>query len=155
MSNPVTELENDPFYLRYYTGHQGMHGHEFLEFEYGQGRLRYANNSNYRNDSLIRKEVYVGATVAEELKRIVRDSEITKEDDSAWPKKNVVGRQELEVRIDKEHISFETAKIGSLADVNESADAEGLRVFYYLVQDLKCFIFSLITLHFKIKPIQQ
>ncbi len=50
------------------TGHQGMHGHEFLEFEYGQGellaydgadragRLRYANNSNYRNDSLIRKE---------------------------------------------------------------------------------------------------
>jgi len=31
----------------------------------------------------------------------------------------------------------QTAKIGSLADVNESADAEGLRVFYYLVQDLK------------------
>lgn len=30
-----------------------------------------------------------------------------------------------------------TAKIGSLADVNESSDAEGLRVFYYLVQDLK------------------
>jgi protein mago nashi len=58
------------------------------------------------------------------------------------------------VRIDKEHISFEvrlsllpiwfqdasndqTAKIGSLVDVNESQDAEGLRVFYYLVQDLK------------------
>lgn len=38
------------------TGHQGMHGHEFLEFEYSGGRLRYANNSNYRNDSLIRKE---------------------------------------------------------------------------------------------------
>lgn len=38
------------------TGHQGQHGHEFLEFEYTHGRLRYANNSNYRNDSLIRKE---------------------------------------------------------------------------------------------------
>ena len=25
----------------------------------------------------------------------------------SWPKKNIVGRQELEVRIDKEHISFE------------------------------------------------
>jgi protein mago nashi len=34
----------------------GQHGHEFLEFEYSQGRLRYANNSNYRNDSLIKKE---------------------------------------------------------------------------------------------------
>jgi protein mago nashi len=30
-----------------------------------------------------------------------------REDDAAWPKKNVGGRQELEVRIDKEHISFE------------------------------------------------
>ncbi|OCF37505.1 protein mago nashi [Kwoniella heveanensis BCC8398] len=96
--------------------------------------------------------VYVGPAVVDELKRIVRESEITKEDDVSWPKKNIVGKQELEVRIDKEHISFETAKIGSLADVNESSDAEGLRVFYYLVQDLKCFIFSLITLHFKIKP---
>jgi len=32
-------------------------------------------------------------------------------------------------------------------------DPEGLRVFYYLVQDLKCFVFSLINLHMKIKPI--
>lgn len=71
------------------TGHQGMHGHEFLEFEYSQGeschmplvepadhvlvtdtsclpvlgRLRYANNSNYRNDSLIRKESMYRALV--------------------------------------------------------------------------------------------
>lgn len=46
-----------------------------------------------------------------------------------------------------------TAKIGSLVDVTESADPEGLRVFYYLVQDLKALVFSLIALHFKIKPI--
>ena len=32
-------------------------------------------------------------------------------------------------------------------------DPEGLRSFYYLVQDLKCMVFSLIGLHFKIKPI--
>jgi protein mago nashi len=32
-----------------------------------------------------------------------------REDDVAWPKKNIVGRQELEVRIDKEHISFEVS----------------------------------------------
>lgn len=34
-------------------------------------------------------------------------------------------------------------------DVNESEDPEGLRVFYYLVQDLKALVFSLISLHFK------
>ena len=32
-------------------------------------------------------------------------------------------------------------------------DEEGLRLFYYLIQDLKCLVFSLIGLHFKIKPI--
>lgn len=37
-------------------------------------------------------------------------------------------------------------------DVNESEDPEGLRVFYYLVQDLKALVFSLISLHFKVYP---
>ena len=50
------------------------------------------------------------------------------------------------------HGLAQTAKIGSLVDVTESADPEGLRVFYYLVQDLKAFIFSLISLHFKVIP---
>ena len=67
-----------------------------------------------------------------------------------WPKKNKDGRQELEIRLGNEHISFETAKIGSLVDVQESEDPEGLRVFYYLVQDLKALVFSLIGLHFKV-----
>ncbi|PWN52573.1 putative mago nashi protein [Violaceomyces palustris] len=141
------------FYVRYYTGHQGKHGHEFLEFEYSRGRLRYANNSNYRNDSLIRKEMWISPLMISELRRLVEESEIMKEDDVKWPKKNIVGRQELEIRLGNEHISFETAKIGSLVDVQDSEDPEGLRVMYYLVQDLKCLIFSLISLHFKIKPI--
>jgi len=77
----------------------------------------------------------------------------SQEDDSAWPVPDRVGRQELEIVIGDEHISFTTSKIGSLVDVNNSKDPEGLRCFYYLVQDLKCLVFSLIALHFKIKPI--
>ena len=103
----------------------------------------------------------------------------------------LVGKQEFEIRTGNDHIAFEvslltkklvyssthrlytkTAKIGSLLDIPDSEDPEGLRVFYYLVQDLKvivlhhlsrrpftdrrsfqCLIFSLISLHFKIKPI--
>ncbi|KAF9890284.1 hypothetical protein FE257_006198 [Aspergillus nanangensis] len=157
--------QNEPFYLRYYSGHSGRFGHEFLEFDFrsvpdgSSAAVRYANNSNYRNDSLIRKEMSVSAMMIQEVKRIIKESEIIKEDDSKWPQKNKDGRQELEIRIGNEHISFEdsggsqTAKIGSLVDVTESADPEGLRVFYYLVQDLKALIFSLISLHFKIKPI--
>ena len=65
----------------------------------------------------------------------------------------MVGRQELEIVFKDTHISFAASKIGSLLDVQDSKDPEGLRVFYYLVQDLKCLVFSLITMHFKVKPI--
>ena len=34
-------------------------------------------------------------------------------------------------------LHYQTAKIGSLVDIQDSEDPEGLRVFYYLVQDLK------------------
>jgi hypothetical protein len=119
-----------------------------LEFDFrvlGDGRsasARYANNSNYRNDSLIRKEsmkmiiqlilaqltppVCVSHALVAEIKKIVKDSEIMKyvncelyiilnealmrrnrEDDTKWPQKNKDGRQELEIRMGNEHISFE------------------------------------------------
>ena len=43
-----------------------------------------------------------------------------------------------------------TSKIGSFVNVRESKDVEGLTTFYYLVQDLKCFVFALISSHFKV-----
>nr|KYP31602.1 Protein mago nashi isogeny [Cajanus cajan] len=129
----ASEEESGEFYLRYYVGHKGKFGHEFLEFEFRPGgKLRYANNSNYKNDTIIRKEVYL--------------TPIMKEDDNNWPEPDRLGRQELEIVMGNEHISFTTSKIGSLVDVQSSADPEGLRIFYYLVQDLKCFFFSLISL---------
>jgi protein mago nashi len=147
-------MAEEDFYCRYYVGHKGKFGHEFLEFEFRpDGRLRYANNSNYKNDTMIRKEAFVSPTVVQELKRIIMESEVTREDDKSWPAPDRVGRQELEVVCNGSHIAFTTNKIGSLADVQNSSDPEGLRVFYYLVQDLKCFIFSLIGLHFRIKPV--
>jgi protein mago nashi len=80
----------EDFYVRYYVGHKGKFGHEFLEFEFRPdgkvilgpllfsracslaacvwcqtrllvrthmhrcAQLRYANNSNYKNDTMIR-----------------------------------------------------------------------------------------------------
>lgn len=138
------------------------------------------------------REVCVSSLLISEIKRIIKESEIMKyystsyvfiswwqdwlfirEDDTRWPQKNKDGRQELEIRLGNEQISFEvgspsprispdipvgwdwpfsiqTAKIGSMVDVTESQDPEGLRVFYYLVQDLKALVFSLISLHFKV-----
>jgi protein mago nashi len=48
---------HNEFYCRYYVGHRGKFGHEFMEFEFTKdGKLRYANNSNYKNDVMIRKQ---------------------------------------------------------------------------------------------------
>lgn len=61
------------------VGHKGKFGHEFLEFEFRpDGKLRYANNSNYKNDTIIRKEVFVNSCVMKELKRIIDESDIMK-----------------------------------------------------------------------------
>ena len=71
------DMENGEFYLRYYVGHKGKFGHEFLEFEFRpDGKLRYANNSNYKNDTMIRKEVYLTPAVLRECRRIISDSEV-------------------------------------------------------------------------------
>lgn len=72
----AAEEENE-FHLRYYVGHKGKFGHEFLEFEFrSDGKLRYANNSNYKNDTMIRKEVFLTPAVLKECKRIVSESEV-------------------------------------------------------------------------------
>lgn len=63
-----------------------------------------------------------------------------KEDDNNWPEPDRVGRQELEIVMGNEHISFTTSKIGSLVDVQSSKDPEGLRIFYYLVQVTEMFL---------------
>ncbi|KAJ2222122.1 hypothetical protein GGF40_003913 [Coemansia sp. RSA 1286] len=136
------------------SGHNGRYGHEFFRFEINKhGLLRYANNSRYRNDRIIRKELTLSPTFIKEIKRIIADSEIMLESDEKWPKQNEDGRQQLEIRMDGKSINFEAAKIASLVDTQKTDDPEGLKVLYYLVQDFKCLVMSIISLHFKIKPI--
>lgn len=147
-------MEISDFYLRYYVGHKGRFGHEFLEFEVrGDGRLRYANNSNYKSDTLIRKELYVSQLVVKQFEAIVSEAAIFKFKDESWPKADQAGRQELEIVSGDNTLSLTTSKIGSMLDITSSDDPEGLKTFYYLVQNLKCFLFSLITLHFRVKPL--
>ena len=72
------EEELEEFYVRYYVGHKGKFGHKFLEFEFrSNGMLRYANNSNYKNDTMICKEVCVTPSVLKECRRIILKSEVS------------------------------------------------------------------------------
>lgn len=149
----MTEAHNDEFYVRYYVGHRGEYGHEFFELElYPSGKLRYANNSNYKHESMVRREVFVGPAVTEEFKRIIMESGITQVDDKNWEEPEA-RQQELEIKIGNQHIAFTCREIGSMVDISKSKDPEGLKTFYYLTQDLKCLVLSLITMHFKVRPI--
>lgn len=40
-----------------------------------------------------------------------------------------------------------------MGEIQKSDDVEGLTKFYYFVQDIRSLVLSLISLHFKIKPI--
>ncbi|KAA0166433.1 hypothetical protein FNF28_03074 [Cafeteria roenbergensis] len=157
---PDAAEPSPPFYVRYYVGHRGKFGHEFLELEItaapdgkGPGRLRYANQSSYKKGSRIRKEAWISNAVVAEAERIVREACVIECDDEQWPEPDEVGRQELEVVTKDEHICFACAKVGTLAQAQACDDPKGLTRFYYLSQDLKALVFGLISMHFKIKPI--
>jgi len=45
---------------------------------------------------------------------------------------------------------LQTSKIGALNECEKSKDPDGLRAFYFLVQDLKCLVISAMSLHFRV-----
>lgn len=142
------------YYVRYYAGHTGRYGNEFLEFEIKEdGTVRYANNSHYRNENIIKKQARVSPAVLEEVKRLIVNSAVCDSDDEQWPQPDRNGRQELEIRLGNTHLSLVTNKITAMNDVETSTDAEGLTRFYYFVRDLKALILALVSVHFKIKAV--
>ena len=111
-----------PFYMRYYVGHKGKFGHEFLEFEIREdGRVRYANSSHYKSDLMIRKQVFVSPVVVEEIKRIISESTVMGLRDEDWPAPDRDGKQELEIH-DGNGVSIllETSKIGSMSEISST-----------------------------------
>ena len=141
-------------YLRYYAGHKGQFGHEFIEFEVrADGRLRYTNNSQYKSDQVIKKEVWLGPALLEKMKEMLHASGIVRQSDKTWPVPDDSGKQELEVVLGETAVSLVTSKIGSLSEISKTRDPKTLTEFYYMVQDLKSFIFSIINIHFRVKPI--
>ena len=84
------------------------------------------------------------------MKRIVLESGILGCKDVDWPKPDKVGKQELVVRVGNKEVALQTSKIGSYAEVQKTKDSEGLTMFFYLVQDLKCLVFSLVNMHFRV-----
>jgi protein mago nashi len=60
----------------------------------------YINNSQYKQDSAIKKEVTVTNSILEELKKIIQDSEIMKQDDARWPVNKVKTKQRILISLE-------------------------------------------------------
>src|SRR3989338_8169590 len=145
MSDTNNSTRAPDFYFRYYSGHHGKHGHEFLELEVkADGTLRYANNSRYRGDRTIKKEGCLSPPVLAELKRILRASDVLGTDDANWPAPDRGGRQELEILLDGQHISFATNKVSTSQEIEATQDPDGLTKFVQLVSDAKLMLQTLI-----------
>ena len=86
-----------------------------------------------------------------ELRRITLESEIHQEDDSNWPEPNSLSRLELEIVQAGYHIFFVTTGIMSIAEIDNSEDPEGYWTLYWLAEDIKEFVSSVLALHFKVK----
>lgn len=151
---PAETVESQLHYVRYYSGHTGRYGNEFLEFELSEnGSLKYVNNSNYRNEFIIKKQARVSPAVLDELKRLIVQYALCESDDEQWPTPDRNGRQELEVHLGNTHVSFLTNKLTSMADIPKGPEMASLERFYSFVRDAKALIFALVSIHFKIKPI--
>ncbi|KAG5472578.1 hypothetical protein LSCM1_03983 [Leishmania martiniquensis] len=152
---PPAEMADSPlYYVRYYAGHTGRYGNEFLEFEISEsGSLKYVNNSNYRNDFIIKKQARVSPAVLDEVKKLIVQYSVCESDDERWPTPDRNGRQELEVHLGNTHISLVTNKLTSMADIPKGSENVSLVKFYSFVRDMRALIFALVSIHFKIKPI--
>jgi protein mago nashi len=156
------EVQLPDFYLRYYVGHAGRFGHEFLEYEVREdGTIRYGNHSKYRDKSsaasasgLLKKRVKVAPLVLEEFQRMVRNSGIlTLTRPDTWPPADRAGRQELEIVIDGKHLQYVTNMTCQMTDIRKLQDAEGFERFFYLVLNSKQLVLTLIGMHHRIKPV--
>ena len=50
---------------------------------------------------------------------------LDREDDTNWPKKNIVGKQELEIRIGSDHIAFEVRSVVALPPIPSNRSPPG------------------------------
>lgn len=97
--------------------------------------------------------MYVSDEVLEELKEMIKSSNIMKYSDDKWDEPDENGKLVLEIDYEGVYKRFITRKILSYSQVEKSKDIDGMECIYYLIQDLKCLVFSLMSLNFRTKPV--
>ena len=80
------------------------------------------------------------------------DASTIREDDTNWPKKNIVGKQEMEIRLGNDHIAFEVRvnrvhlkPIPIFTDLNYRQQKSDLLSMCKIARTRKVFVSSIIS----------
>ncbi|KAA8912197.1 mago nashi protein [Sphaerosporella brunnea] len=111
--------QNEQSFRHYYGGHTGEFGHEFLEMDFSlvdDGRMAKACYAPPTPESA----VHVSDLLVREIKRIITESEIMKEDDAICPRQGKNGKKTREIRTGDKEISVRRRKLVSVVEMEQS-----------------------------------
>ncbi|KNH09453.1 hypothetical protein XU18_0138 [Perkinsela sp. CCAP 1560/4] len=141
-------------FLRYFVGHRGKYGREFIEFSFeSNGVLKYINDSSYKKDGSLSDCFVCEEKIIETVRNLIQESGIFRCNDANWPLPNQGGRQELEIAINDVHYSFVTSKINSTEEAKSCEDPQGVATFYKFVQDIRSLFNALVQIHRQASPV--
>ena len=153
-ANQSNTKPDSTFFLRYFVGHRGKYGHEFIEYSVdNSGALRYINGTNYKKDGQLSCSAICDKSIVECVVDQVRKSNLLECDDTNWPYPDKGGRQELEIVIDNKHYSFVTCKLNSSEEIQFRGYQHDIEQFYKLVLEIRSFFTNLIQIHTQESPI--
>lgn len=139
--------------LRYYAGHEGSFGLEYLEFAvYSGGQIVYKNDSRYKQETVIERSCVVRPIVIEYIVDLIRRSKILHQPREGWPQPGKNGCHELEIRLEGARTRFVTCELGSRSDVL-SRNVGGLLEFYVFSSEIKSLVLNVVGAHFYSRPV--
>ena len=147
--------QNDNFFLRFYSEKKCEDGVDFFEVEFNaDSQLKYAYSSQKREANICRGEVYVSEKSIDQLKRLVRESGITKSPAGEFPSSTPDCHQELEISLNGKSIILSpnpmTEGTTGQKEIKKRSGTEKekniARNFNRITKDVKCLFFSLVAI---------
>ena len=147
--------QNDEFYLRFYNEKKGENGVDFLEVEFdGNSQLKYAYSSRKRDANICRGGAFVSDKTTSQLKRLIRESGVTKFPAGDFPSSTPDCHQELEISLNGNSVllSPKPVKESTTGDKENNGRPETEKEkniahnFNTITKDVKCLFFSLVFL---------
>merc|ERR1711937_883645 len=139
------------FYFRCLRGHKTKKEIEIEEIEINrEGIIKYFNFSTYSGTNSFKRSIKLSDRFLVLFIEFIKLKNILIENDKLWPKDtDDTGFQEIEIYINKYHLSFRIPKHISIKRYLINDNYLGLKKVLELLESVRFFVIYLFTLHFK------